>query len=189
MPSHPRRGLLTIMAEAPAGANAAQAAGSKRKRSNILGMAFFSVSPFEPLTPILLTPLFTDLVSDLERRLPSIKGDTVAAAALTDHVRRRILQKDLNRLDEDGDAHKAGVLLWNLVLRLERDAEKTTKSTAPAEYRRLLLHSRVLAFVIIDRSTCPEVSSTNRGEDPSAGSQMIYLLSIAVRAAKACIGK
>lgn len=113
----------------------------------------------------------------------------MAAAALADTVRRRILQKDHNQLDDDGDMQKAGVLLWNLTLRLERDAEKTTTCTTPSEYRRLLLHSRVLAFVIIDRSTCPEVTSTNAGEDISTGYQMLYLLGIAVRAAKACIGK
>ncbi|KAL1908545.1 Transcription factor [Sporothrix stenoceras] len=152
------------MTDAPPVANAAQVAGSKRKRSNIL-----------------------DLISDLEHRLPLIKSDNVAAAALADTVRRRTLQKDHSQLDDDGDAHKAGVLLWNLVLRLERDVEKIASNTTPAEYRRLLLHSRVLAFVIIDRSICPEVSSTNAGEDQSAVSQMLYLLGIALRAAKACI--
>lgn len=178
------------MAEAPLCANAVQSAGSKRKRGHILGMLFVPASsvildhcdPFH-------SPSVLDVVSDLERRLPSIKSDTVAAAALADTVRRRILQKDPSRFDDDGAARKAGVLLWNLVLRLERDAEKTTASTAPAEYRLLLLHSRVLAFVIIDKSTCQDTSVARGEEEKSARLQVLHLMSIAVRAAKACIGK
>ncbi|KJR83953.1 uncharacterized protein SPSK_00255 [Sporothrix schenckii 1099-18] len=150
------------MTETAVGANVVQTAGSKRKRSHILGV-----------------------ISDLERRLPSIKGDTVAAAALADSVRRQILQKDSNQFNGDESAHRSAVLLWNLVIRLERDAEKTA---VPTEYKNLLLHSRVLSFVVIDKRTSSDAAGSVGKEEPSVASLVLYALNVAVRAAKACIG-
>lgn len=118
------------------------------------------------------------------------KCDNIVAASLADTVRRQITLKRTDYFEDDIVAHKAAVGLWNLVLRSERDVEKTY-ATVSAEYMLLLLLSRVFAFVIMHDSTCPDMSTISSENQlaSSMKSQVLYLMGIAIRAARACIGE
>ena len=111
----------------------------------------------------------------------------MAAAALADTVCRRITQKEAESFADDDAAHGAAVTLWNLVLQLEREGAKTSASV-PAEYKLLLVLSRVFAFVILHSSLFPDTSSISSDKDHCVPSQVLYLMSVAIRAARSCIG-
>ncbi|OAA55838.1 Meiosis specific protein SPO22 [Niveomyces insectorum RCEF 264] len=170
-----------------------------------------------------------EVAAELERRLPLVKVDAVAADALADEVRRKILADagreavaDAADVTDAADAtrlrgvptHQAGVRLWNLVVRLVRDGgsaatttldvvdtstvtpssnnnkSDTNNTTTTSPYARLLRHGRVFAFLAIHAGTTPTTSTLSTGAvQTSTLAHLLYLLDIAIRAARACINE
>ncbi|EFX06538.1 hypothetical protein CMQ_6859 [Grosmannia clavigera kw1407] len=99
------------------------------------------------------TDITIDEIGELERRLPYLRTDEIAAAALADDLRRRILGGSVgsataateNSVISDSLVLKAGTKLWNLVLSLGR---YVAGNASPA-YKRLLLHGRAFAFLAV----------------------------------------
>lgn len=118
--------------------------------------------------------------SDLRRRLPTDKDDSVASQALLSEVQKqtqsldRYSNKPHHGMLHDEDLDTEGTKLWNVCTRLSR--ENPAKSSAGLK---LVLWSRVLAFHILHlcqwstNSTAPVAS---------------HLMGLALRAAKSCIG-
>ena len=147
---------------------------SKRKRTDSLG----TNTNTDTFVPVSTCANRTDALADVARRLPVVKADSIAAAALAEDVRRWISGD--HSLGADGmpteDYRKAGVRLWNMVLRLEREVSSTP------EYQQLLVHCRVLALCVLDGAFTESLRA-----GPEGNSRCIYLFGIAIRAARACL--
>lgn len=147
---------------------------SKRKRADTLG----TNSNTNMSVPLFAYTNRTDALADVVHRLPAVKADSIAAAALADVVRRWISGDRSLGADDvpTEDYHKAGVRLWNTVLRLEREVSPTP------EYQQLLVHCRVLALCVLDSAFAESLRS-----GPEGKSRCVYLYEIALRAARACL--
>lgn len=175
--------------ETPDAVRAGPAQGGKRKRTDrvvskssepsklVLQQSSAVKSPAET------RPVYPAFVYDLRRRLHIDTGDRGSIEKLAAEVERHIDTLDItSRYQNYGneEMEQLGTNLWNQAVRMGRDAKDGDDDKAAAE-RTLLLHCRLLAFLIL-HSARWSGTETER-------SRIVGLLKISLKASRPCLGR